>query len=85
MGSATEFLGVLGVPDFLTKLQALYAVPGNKVEAHAQPLLSLAKAHQPGAKAYGNIFGMRTTAALVGVAKSLWLTCPPIQASNGTH
>ena len=49
---------------------------GNKSEEHAQPLLTLAGAHQLGSKAYGNINGVRTTVVLVGVAKSLWLTCP---------
>ena len=48
----------------------------SKAEEHAQPLLTLARAHQLGSKAYGHINGVRTTAALVGVAKSLWLTCP---------
>ena len=62
--------------DFLTRLDSLAAVPENKAEEHAQPLLTLARAHQLGSKAYGNINGVRTTAALVGVAKSLWLTCP---------
>ena len=62
--------------DFLTRLDSLASVPENKAEEHAQPLLTLARAHQLGSKAYGNINGVRTTAALVGVAKSLWLTCP---------
>ena len=51
-------------------------MPENKAEEHAQPLLTLARAHQLGSKAYSNINGVRTTAALVGVAKSLSLTCP---------
>ena len=62
--------------DFLTRLDSLASVPENKAEENAQPLLTLARAHQLGSKAYGNINGVRTTAALVGVAKSLWLTCP---------
>ena len=62
--------------DFLTGLDSLASVPENKAEEHAQPLLPLARAHQLGSKAYGNINRVRTTAALVGVAKSLWLTCP---------
>ena len=62
--------------DFLTRLDSLASVPENTAEEHAQPLLTLARAHQLGSKAYGNINGVQTTAALVGVAKSLWLTCP---------
>ena len=62
--------------DFLTRLDSLASVPENKAEEHAQPLLTLARAHQLGSKAYGNINGVRTTAPLVGVAESLWLTCP---------
>ena len=62
--------------DFLTRLDSLAFVPENKAEEHAQPLLTLAGAHQLGCKAYGNINRVRTMAALVGVAKSLWLTCP---------
>ena len=61
---------------FLNRLDSLASVPESKAEEHAQPLLTLARAHQLGSKAYGNINGVRTTAALVGVAKSLWLTCP---------
>ena len=62
--------------DFLTRLDSFASVPENKAEEHAQPLLTIARAHQLGSKAYGNINGVRTTAALVHVAKSLWLTCP---------
>ena len=62
--------------DFLSRLDSLASVPENKAEEHAQPLLVLARAHQLGSKAYGNINGDRTNAALMGVAKSLWLTCP---------
>ena len=62
--------------DFLSRLESLASVPENKAEEHAQRLLTLPRAHQLGSKAYGNINGIRTTVALVAVAKSLWLTCP---------
>ena len=70
---STEDLWLLQLRSLMS-VDALTAVPKTKTEEHAQPLRTLARAHQLGSKAYGNINGVRTTATLVGAAKLLWLT-----------
>ena len=62
--------------DFLSHLDSQRKVPENKANDHTQPLLTLAPAHEPDSNACSNINRVRKTTALVGVAQSLWLTCP---------
>ena len=60
----------------LSKFNFFVSAMENEVEEHAQPLLILAWSHQLGSKPDGNINGVQTTLALVGVAKSPSFTCP---------